>query len=135
MVPELRRDPLRDLMLPDELTGGILDDEVAVDGRLIPDLGGWGKAAMLMVLRSDLSGLLGARPLEIDRWVVTLVVELDKGDLVRDGLGLEGARSLVGWAGDADREESLETGRLFLVLRTGRGGTDVAGLFAAGREG
>lgn len=88
-----------------------------------------------MVLRRDLSGLLGARPVETERWVVTLVVELDKGDLVRVGLGLEGARSLVGWAGEADRRESFGAGRLFLVLRTGRGGTDVAGLFAAGREG
>lgn len=84
---------------------------------------------MLIVLRSDLSGLLGARPLEAD---LRLVVELDSGDLMIVGLGLDGARSL---AGDEDREVSFGTGRLFRVFGTGRGGTDAAGGVAVGRDG
>lgn len=80
-------------MLPDELTPGIFEE--AVPGRL-PVLGGWGKAAILIVLRRDLSGLLGGRPLDAERGVLMLVVELDNGDLLRVGRGLEGERSFDG---------------------------------------
>lgn len=80
-------------MLPDELTPGIFEE--AVPGRL-PVLGGWGKAAILIVLRRDLSGLLGGRPLDAERGVLMLVVELDNGDLLKVGRGLEGVRSFDG---------------------------------------
>jgi hypothetical protein len=50
---------------------------------------------MLIVRRKDLSGLLGARPLDADRAALRLEVEFefDRGDL-SDGLGLDGVRSL-----------------------------------------
>lgn len=80
-------------MLPDELTPGIFEE--AVPGRL-PVLGGWGKAAILIVLRRDLSGLLGGRPLDAERGALMLVVELDNGDLLRVGRGLDGVRSFDG---------------------------------------
>lgn len=53
---------------------------------------------MLIVRRKDLSGLLGVRPPEADRVKFRLEVELeaDRGDL-RDGLGLDGVRSLEVW--------------------------------------
>jgi hypothetical protein len=81
------------LELPDEVTFWIPDTEDAVEGRL-PAFGGCGKAAMLIVLRSDLSGLLGARLLDVDRAVVPMVEdEWDNGDLLSAGLGLEVVRS------------------------------------------
>jgi hypothetical protein len=70
------------------------DSEDAVDERP-PAFGGWGNDAMLMVRRNDLSGLLGARPLDADRAALRLEVEFEfeSGDL-SDGLGLDGVRSL-----------------------------------------
>ena len=93
-MPDLNLEPFLAFMLPDELTPGIFEE--AVPGRL-PVLGGWGKAAILIVLRRDLSGLLGGRPLDdADRGALTLIVELDNGDLLRVGRGLEEARSFDG---------------------------------------
>lgn len=92
---------------------------------------------MLIVLRNDLSGLLGARPLEADLVALTLVVEFDSGDLLSVGLGLDGVRSFVEfWAGDEALDVSDGTGRLFLDFGTGRGGTGAAGGgFVVGRDG
>lgn len=72
--------------------------EDAVEGRLPPAFGGWGNEAMLIVRRRDLSGLLGVRLDDTERTVLRFEVEfeLERGDR-RDGLGLEGVRSLDGW--------------------------------------
>lgn len=50
-----------------------------------------------MVRRRDLSGLLGARPLDAERTVLRFDVELEfeRGDR-REGLGLDGVRNLDG---------------------------------------
>lgn len=92
---------------------------------------------MLIVLRNDLSGLLGPRlPLEADLAALILVVEFDSGDLLSVGLGLDGVRSFEdAWAGDEALEVSDGTGRLFLDLAAGKGGTDTAGGSVDGRDG
>lgn len=92
---------------------------------------------MLIVLRNDLSGLLGPRlPLEADLAALILVVEFDSGDLLSVGLGLDGVRSFEdAWAGDEALEVSDGTGRLFLDLGAGKGGTDTAGGSVDGRDG
>lgn len=94
----LRREPRLGLALLVELELGTLETEDAVDGRLPPAFGGCGNEAMLMVRRRDLSGLLGVRPLDAERTALRFDVELefDRGDRTRDGLGLEGVRSLDG---------------------------------------
>lgn len=73
-----------------------------------------------MVRRKDFSGLPGGRPPEDDREALRLEVELEpeSGDL-REGLGLDGVRSLEGPYGDAALGVS---GALFLGFGLGRGG-------------
>lgn len=107
----------------------------AVEGRL-PALGGCGNEAILIVRRKVLSGLLGARPLDADRTALRFDVELelDRGDLAREGFGLDGVRSFDGWYGDEARGAS-GAGVLFLGLGLGRGGNDPVGGFVAGRDG
>lgn len=66
-----------------------------MDGRLIA-LGGCGKAAMLIVRRSDFSGLLGARIPETDLGALAFEIEWLRGDLVpNESFGLEGVRALA----------------------------------------
>lgn len=48
---------------------------------------------MLIVRRSDFSGLLGVRLLEIDLDVLTLEAGFESEDLLSDGRGLEGERN------------------------------------------
>jgi hypothetical protein len=89
---------------------------------------------MLIVLRSVFSGLLGPRPVDAERAALRLEVEfeLDKGDLTKDGLGLEGARSFD--AGDAARVASVDEAVL-VFLGLGSGGRDPVGGLVAGRDG
>ena len=64
------------------------------------------------------------------------VVELESGDLLSVGLGLDGVRSFEdAWAGDEALDVSDGTGRLFLDLGAGKGGTDTAGGSVDGRDG
>lgn len=79
---------------------------------------------MLIVRRKDLSGLPGGRPPDDDRALRLVVeLELESGDL-RDGLGLEGVRSLEGPYGDAALGVS---DAVFLGFGLGRGGNDPDG--------
>lgn len=121
--------------LPVGLVPGMPEVDDAVEGRL-PALGGCGNEAILIVRRKVLSGLLGARPLDADRTALRFDVELelDRGDLAREGFGLDGVRSFDGWYGDEARGAS-GAGVLFLGLGLGRGGNDPVGGFAAGRDG
>lgn len=75
---------------------------------------------MLMVRRSDLSGLLGTRLPATVRDVLVLVIELDRRCLPRVDLGLEGVRVLRDvWDGDGALDVSDATGRLFRDLGAG----------------
>jgi hypothetical protein len=105
------------------------DTDDAVDGW-IPAFGGCGKDAMLMVRRSDFSGLPGVRPPEVERAALRLEVELelDSGDL-SDGLGLDGVRSLDAPYGEAARGVSDTV----LGFGLGRGGNAPDG--GLGRDG
>lgn len=137
MVPVLNRELRLGFTLPVELAPGMPVTEDAVEGRP-PALGGCGKDAMLIVRRRDLSGLPGVRPLDADRTALLrfdVEFELDRGDLARDGFGLDGLRSLEGWYGDEDRGASGAGAVLFLGLGLGRGGRDPVGGFVAGRDG
>ncbi|KAH1268149.1 hypothetical protein KXW98_006751 [Aspergillus fumigatus] len=49
---------------------------------------------MLIVLRSDFSGLAGLRPPDADLRLPWVEIELDNGDLLKFDLGLEGVRNL-----------------------------------------
>lgn len=95
MVPVLSRELLWGRTL--EVAPWMPESDDAVDGRLLA-FGGWGNEAILIVRRKDLSGLPGVRPPDADRVKFRLEVELevDSGDL-RDGLGLDGVRSLEVW--------------------------------------
>lgn len=89
-----------------------------------------------MVRRKDLSGLLGARPLDAERTALRFDVELEleRGDRASDGFGLDGVLSLDSWYGEAARGVS-GAGVLFRALGLGRGGSEPTGGFVAGREG
>ncbi|KAH1340476.1 hypothetical protein KXV22_004505 [Aspergillus fumigatus] len=91
-LPELNLEPLLTLALP---SGILLDPEIveATEERPLT-FGGWGKAAMLIVLRSDFSGLAGLRPPDADLRLPWVEIELDNGDLLKFDLGLEGVRNL-----------------------------------------
>lgn len=69
---------------------------------------------MLMVLRTDLSEIFGACPLDTDLSVEILEAELVREDLMSDGLGVEG----TGRFGDGDGAlvTSGGIGRLVLGL-------------------
>lgn len=121
--------------LPEERRLWIPDIDEAVEGRL-PVFGGWGNAAILIVLRSDLSGLLGVRPADIDLEELRLEAELDSAVLLNDGLGLGEARILEEiWDGEGALAWSDETGKLFLDFGAESGGKDPVEGFAAGRDG
>lgn len=80
---------------------------------------------MLIVRRKDFSGLPGGRPPEDERLALRLEVELEpeRGDF-REGLGLDGVRSLEGPYGEAALGVS---GAVFLGFGLGRGGNDPDG--------
>jgi hypothetical protein len=91
---------------------------------------------MLIVLRSDLSGLLGVRPAEIDLVEPMVEAELDSAVLLSDGLGLGGARIFIdNWDGEGALACSDEIGKLFLDFGAARGGKDPVEGFAVGRDG
>lgn len=113
------------------LAGVMPEIEEAVDDRL-PPLGGWGNAAMLIVLRRVLSGLLGVRPVDADLNAARLEVELVCTEPASEGRGEAGARSLDGWEGDGTLGVSDATDRVFFALDVGSCGRDV---FVAGRDG
>jgi hypothetical protein len=73
---------------------GIPEADDAVDERL-PAFGGWGNAAILIVLRRDFSGLLGVRVPGIDREALRVDAGFDNEDLVSVGRGLDGERSFA----------------------------------------
>lgn len=106
-----------------------------VEERLPPGFGGCGNEAMLIVRRRDLSGLLGARPLDAERTVLRFDVELEfeRGDR-RDGLGLDGVRNFDGWYGDTALGVSA-AGRLLLGLGFGSCGNEPDGGLVTGRDG
>jgi hypothetical protein len=79
---------------------------------------------MLIVLRKDLSGLLGALATVVDLPALILVAELESGDLLSVGLGLEGVRSLEG---ETALEDSADVGRLFLDFGIGNWGAAPSG--------
>lgn len=104
-----------------------------MEGRL-PPFGGWGKAAILTVLRKDFSGLLGVRPPDIDLGEPRLDAELDSGDLLSEGLGLDGVLIFEGRLdSDVDLDTSAGTSKLFLVFGAGSGGIAPAGGSPTGR--
>lgn len=135
MVPVLSRELRLGLTLAGAAVPGIPETDDAVEG-LLAAFGGCGKDAMLMVRRKDLSGLLGVRPLDADRIALRFDVELEleRGDRASEGFGLDGVRSLDSWYGEAARGVS-EAGMLFRALGLGRGGSEPAGGFVAGRDG
>lgn len=128
-APMLGLEPLFDLRLPDDCRPGPFIED-AVPGRL-PGRGGCGNAAMLIVLRRDLSGLLGTLAPDADLAELILVVELESGDLSA-GFGLEGVRNLCG---EAARDESDEAGMLFRDFGAGNWGSAPMGGPAAGLDG
>ncbi|KAG2001246.1 hypothetical protein GB937_010355 [Aspergillus fischeri] len=90
---------------------------------------------MLIVLRSDFSGLAGLRPPDADLKLPWLEIELDNGDLLKFDLGLEGVRNLeVECDGDDALCMSVDRGKLFLTFGAGNGGSVPAGGLAAGRD-
>lgn len=91
---------------------------------------------MLIVLRSDFSGLAGLRPPDADLRLPWLEIELDNGDLLKFDLGLEGVRNLeLECDGDDALCTSVDRGKLFLTFGAGNGGRVPAGGLAAGRDG
>ena len=99
MVPVLRRELLLGFELPVEPGPATPQTGDVADVLLPPAFGGCGNEAMLIVRRRDLSGLLGARPLDAERTTLKFDVELEfeRLDRTSDGLGLDGVRSLDGW--------------------------------------
>ncbi len=87
---------------------------------------------MLMVLRRDLSGLLGTLEADVDLVALTFVVELESGDLLSVGLGLDGVRNLEG---EEDLEGSEGAGRLFLDFGAGNWGSVPVGGPVTGLDG
>jgi hypothetical protein len=87
---------------------------------------------MLIVLRRDLSGLLGTLEADVDLVALTFVVELESGDLLSVGLGLDGVRNLEG---EEDLEVSEDAGRLFLDFGAGNWGNVPVGGPATGLDG
>lgn len=90
-----------------------------------------------MALRRDFSGLRGGPLDEADLGALISDDELDKADLLNDGLGVEGVRSLVGCLdGDGVLEGSGDLGKLCcLVFGVGKGGNDPVGGLVPGWEG
>lgn len=113
---------------------GLTPDKDGIVDEVLPGLGGWGKAAILIVLRRFFSGLAADRPLDTDLSAAIFVVECDRGDLGSCNRGLEGDCNLV-----LDRDEAFDKsdkgGENVLAFVWGRGGKAPEGGFVAGRDG
>lgn len=81
-----------------------------------------------MAFRSDFSGLRGCPPVELDLPVRASDGESFRGDLLKDGLGVDGARSFEGrLEGDGVLEASGGVGSFCLVFGAGSAGKGPVG--------